>query len=110
MISFLMRYFLLYGVLAMPSVPTNGQPMLADHLRPPFLGLLLPVEMRESVRAGKTPVGARIHGQVTQRVPLNPDEYLDGHLKVFETVITSIAGDAKSGIPSELQVRFDKIS
>ncbi len=110
MISCSTRGLLLYVILAMLSVPTSGQPRLATHLHQPTPGLFLPVEMRESVRAGKTPVGARIHAQVTQRVPLSPNEYLDRHLKVFGTVITSIAGDAKSGIPSELQVRFDKIS
>jgi hypothetical protein len=90
------------------AMHAEGKPRAGEHLRPLPAGIFLPVEMNESVRAGKIPVGTTVDAHITQRVPIGPGEYLDKRARIVGSVVSSITGQGAQ--PSELQIRFNLLS
>jgi hypothetical protein len=72
-------------------------------------GVTLPVQMGETLRAGKTKAGTVIMAVTTQRVPVSEDSYLDRGAEVRGEVVESTAGDGTAAHPSVLTIRFTQL-
>jgi hypothetical protein len=73
-------------------------------------GITLPVQIGQTLRAGKTKPGTVFTAATTQRVPVSGDSYIDRGAKIRGEVVASAAGDGTAAHPSVLTIKFTQLS
>lgn len=100
------------AVLAIPAAAWEGPERVhaVSQLQAMPAGITLPVQMGQTLRAGKTKPGTVFMAVTTQRVPVSEDSYLDRRATVRGEVVESTAGDGTAAHPSVLTIRFTQLS
>jgi hypothetical protein len=81
-----------------------------SELQPVPAGVSLPVQIGNTLRAGKTRPGSVFEVTTTQRVPISENLYLNRGAKLRGEVVASTAGDGTTAHPSVLTIRFAQLS
>lgn len=97
---------MLSGAVAMAATPklsgVQVEPSELNQLQP---GTTLPVALRKTLRAGKTPVGTAVTALTTQRVPVGPKAWMH-HGAQLSGVVTA---SSNQGGVAMLTIRFDEL-
>ena len=101
---------LLAGLLAISAESTAKTPadlptVALTQLTPLASGIILPVQITRSLRAGHVQVGAEIIAKTTQRVPVSPRLFLPSGAELLGEVKASSAGDGAK-MPATLTLQF----
>jgi hypothetical protein len=99
----------LAGVFAFVAAAVAQREAAISELRVLPQGVTLPVQLGQSLRAGKVRVGTQLVVKTTQRVPVSEGSYLNAGAELDGEVVVSVAGNGNAATPATLSIRFTRL-